>query len=207
MCPCANPFPSLGLSFVAGSVMWVQRLGSKVPSCSVWGFTTASCFAFLPVFPFSAGSNHLHFPFCLSFKVQFWGLAGKIPSFKTSVVLGKDRWGLIHAAFFGILEKTVFSLPEVSLLLIMMTSVYLIRTRKCLTKKNAFVAVSKYKVCLLNQNATPRRVSLFPSLCPDCSFAILPFFERQHLFFIDVSALWQIHFSMKRNIINLSHLY
>lgn len=135
---------------------------------------------------------------------SFEGWLVKCPVF---FVPGKDRWHFIQAVFFGILEKTVFSLPEVSLLLIMMTSVYLVRTHKCLTKKNAFVTVSKYKVCLFHQNDTPRQASLLPSPYPDCSFANLPFFKRQCLFFIDVSALWQIHFSMKRNIINLSHLY
>lgn len=59
-------------------------------------------------------------------------------------------------------EKTVFSMSEVSLQLIMMTSIYLIRAYQCLTKKNAFVTVSKYEARLLHQGDTPRWATPFP---------------------------------------------
>lgn len=36
------------------------------------------------------------------------------------------------------------------------------QARRCLTKKNAFVTVSKYEVRLLHQGDTPRRVTPFP---------------------------------------------
>lgn len=203
MFPWASPFPPLDLSLVTGPVRWLGCLISKLPSAL--GLIIASWFAFL-CFSYS----HTHSVcICLSLKICMLSpvLRKLVDQIPTLVVPGKNRWGLIHAAFAGILEKTIFSMFKVSLLLIMMTSIYLIKACECLTKKNTFVTISKYNVCPLNQNGTPRWMSPLLSPYPDCSFAILPFFKQQCLFFIDVSALWQIHFSMKRNIINLSHLY
>lgn len=59
-------------------------------------------------------------------------------------------------------KNRFLSMSEVSLQLIMMTSIYLIRAYQCLTKKNAFVSVSKYEARLLHQGDTPRWATPFP---------------------------------------------
>ena len=51
------------------------------------------------------------------------------------------------------------------------------QTRECLTEKNAFVTVGKYKGRPLNQNDTPRRALSLPSPHRAYSFAVLPFFK------------------------------
>ena len=128
--------------------------------------------------------NHLYLPLSLSLSPQCWasfkGLAGKIPSFscpwKWQVMLnpcsilwepGENHflyvWGVITA------NNDDINLPH--------------QTRECLTEKNAFVTVGKYKGCPLNQNDTPRRALSLPSPLPAYSFAVLPFF-KWHCFFL-----------------------